>query len=73
MEYRITASQLRQKYFDFFTQRGHCHIASAPIVPDNDPTALFISAGMQPLGALYNGPTAPSRSASGQRAKVFPH
>ena len=49
MEYRITASQLRQKYLDFFTRRGHCRIASAPIVPDNDPTALFISAGMQPL------------------------
>ena len=60
MEYRITASQLRQKYFDFFTQRGHCRIASAPIVPDNDPTALFISAGMQPLVPYIMGQPHPA-------------
>lgn len=47
--YRITTTELRQKYLAFFEQRGHTRIANAPIVPEHDPTALFISAGMQPL------------------------
>ena len=60
MEYRITARQLRQKYFDFFTRRGHRLVESAPIVPDDDPTALFISAGMQPLVPYIMGRSHPA-------------
>ncbi len=45
----ITSHELRQKYLDFFASRNHAVIPSAPIVPDNDPTTLFTSSGMQPL------------------------
>ncbi|MFH1567024.1 MAG: alanine--tRNA ligase-related protein, partial [Gemmatimonadota bacterium] len=45
----ITSSLLRGKFFAFFAQRGCALIPSAPLVPENDPSALFISAGMQPL------------------------
>lgn len=48
-DYRITATQLRRKFFDFFGERCHVRIAQSSLVPENDPTALFISAGMQPL------------------------
>lgn len=42
-------TQVRQKFIDFFQKRGHKQIPSAPLVPENDPTTLFTSCGMQPL------------------------
>ncbi|MCX6783967.1 MAG: alanine--tRNA ligase [candidate division WWE3 bacterium] len=45
----MTSSELRQKYLDFFVSRGHKIIPSASLVPENDPTTLFTSAGMQPM------------------------
>ncbi|MDD3531100.1 MAG: alanine--tRNA ligase-related protein [Candidatus Pacebacteria bacterium] len=42
-------SEVRKRYLDFFAKRGHVIIPSAPIVPENDPTTLFTSSGMQPL------------------------
>ncbi len=44
-----TGSDLRQKYLDFFKQRGHVVIPPAPLVPESDPSTLFTSSGMQPL------------------------
>ncbi len=45
----MNASQIRQKYLDFFEARGHVVIPRARLVPDNDPTTLFTGSGMQPL------------------------
>ncbi len=45
----FTPNQLRQKYLDFFVQQLHKVISSASLVPENDPTTLFTSSGMQPL------------------------
>lgn len=45
----MTVSEVRTRYLDFFKKRGHAIIPSAPIVPENDPTTLFTSSGMQPL------------------------
>jgi alanyl-tRNA synthetase len=45
----MTAKELRQKYLDFFKSKGHEIIPSASVVPENDPTTLFITAGMHPL------------------------
>lgn len=45
----ITVSQLKQKYFDFFIKKNHRLIPSASLVPENDPTVLFTTAGMHPL------------------------
>ncbi len=45
----MKASEIRRRYIDFFTKRGHVEIKSAPLVPDNDPTCLFTTAGMHPL------------------------
>ncbi|MEP7358543.1 MAG: alanine--tRNA ligase-related protein, partial [Anaerolineales bacterium] len=41
--------RLIAQYHQFFEARGHQRLPSAPLLPENDPTALFISAGMQPL------------------------
>jgi alanyl-tRNA synthetase len=45
----MTVNEVRKRYLDFFEKRGHKVIPSAPIVPENDPTTLFTSSGMQPL------------------------
>ncbi len=45
----MTANNLREKYLEFFKERGHKVISSASLLPENDPTVLFNTAGMQPL------------------------
>lgn len=45
----MTSQELRQKYLQFFKERGHAIIPSASLVPENDPTVLFTTAGMHPL------------------------
>jgi len=45
----MTSKQVRQKFLDFFKQKEHAIIPSASLIPENDPTTLFISAGMHPL------------------------
>jgi alanyl-tRNA synthetase len=45
----MTANEIRQKYLDFFKSKGHTIIPSASLIPENDPTTLFIGSGMQPL------------------------
>lgn len=45
----MTANELRQKYLNFFVSKGHQIIPPAPLIPENDPTTMFNSAGMQQL------------------------
>lgn len=45
----MKANELRQMYIEFFEKRGHKAIASASLLPDNDPSVLFTTAGMHPL------------------------
>ncbi|MDD3497884.1 MAG: alanine--tRNA ligase [Candidatus Moranbacteria bacterium] len=45
----MKASELRQKYLDFFKSKGHTIIPSDSLIPQNDPTTLFTTAGMHPL------------------------
>ena len=45
----MTAAELRKKYIEFFTSRGHVEISGASLIPQNDPTVLFTTAGMHPL------------------------
>ncbi len=45
----LTSTQLRQMYLDFFASKGHAIIPSASLIPENDPTVLFTTAGMHPL------------------------
>lgn len=45
----MTAKELRTMYVNFFKERDHVEIASASLLPENDPTVLFTTAGMHPL------------------------
>ena len=45
----MKAIEIRNKYLNFFKAHGHTIIPSAPLIPENDPSVLFTTAGMQPL------------------------
>ena len=45
----LTADELREMYLSFFESKGHVRIPGASVIPENDPTVLFTTAGMHPL------------------------
>ena len=45
----MTSRELREKFLEFFKKKGHTVIPSASLIPENDPTVLFTTAGMHPL------------------------
>ena len=45
----MKAIEIRNKYLEFFKSKGHAIIPSSPVIPENDPSVLFTTAGMQPL------------------------
>ncbi|MBI2031466.1 MAG: alanine--tRNA ligase [Candidatus Levybacteria bacterium] len=51
----MKAKDIVDKYISFFEKRGHKRIANSPLVPQNDPTTLFTSSGMQPLIQYFLG------------------
>ena len=51
----ITSNDIRNKYLEFFKSKNHAIIPSASVVPENDPTVLFNTAGMQPLLPYLRG------------------
>jgi len=56
----MTAQEIRQKYLDFFKSKGHTIIKGASLIPENDPTVLFTTAGMHPLVPYFMGEKHPS-------------
>lgn len=65
----LTTDELRTAYLDFFAAHGHAIIPGAPLVPENDPTVLFTTAGMHPLVPYLMGEKHPmgTRLADAQR------
>jgi alanyl-tRNA synthetase len=60
MKNQLTANELRQKYIDFFVSKQHTQISGASLIPENDPTVLFTTAGMHPLVPYILGAEHPS-------------
>ena len=56
----MTSIELRQKYLDFFETKDHAVISSASLIPENDPTVLFTTAGMHPLVPYLLGANHPA-------------
>lgn len=67
----LSGNQLRQKYLDFFSGRGHKIIPSAPIVLANDPTTLFTGSGMQPMMPYLLGAPHPLGARLADSQKCF--
>ena len=51
----MTSAKIRQSFLDYFRERGHRVVASAPLVPGDDPTLLFTNAGMNQFKDLFLG------------------
>jgi len=56
----LTAKELRKKYIEFFKSKKHAEIPSASLVPENDPSVLFTTAGMHPLVPFLMGEKHPA-------------
>lgn len=56
----MTVNELRSKYIEFFKSKGHVEISGKSLIPNNDPTVLFTTAGMQPLVPYLLGEPHPS-------------
>src|SRR3954468_5567023 len=63
-------NQIRSHFLDYFQKKDHAVIASAPLVPQNDPTLLFVNAGMVPFKNYFTGaePAPWPRAASSQKS-----
>lgn len=53
----MTSKEIKEKYLNFFINKKHVQISSAPLVLEGDPTTLFTSSGMQPLVPYFKGET----------------
>jgi alanyl-tRNA synthetase len=60
MSKALTGSELRQLYLEFFEGKGHFVISGSSLVPQNDPTVLFTTAGMHPLAPYLLGEPHPA-------------
>ena len=56
----LKTSEIIEKYIKFFEKKGHKRIVNSPLIPQNDPTTLFTSSGMQPLIQYFLGEEYPS-------------
>jgi alanyl-tRNA synthetase len=56
----MTVNELRSKYISFFKSKGHAEISGKSLIPNNDPTVLFTTAGMQPLVPYLMGEKHPA-------------
>ena len=51
----ISTNDIRRSFLDHFAKAGHAQVASAPLVPHNDPTLMFVNAGMVPFKNVFTG------------------
>ena len=71
----MTVDELRSKYIAFFKSKGHAEISGQSLIPDNDPTVLFTTAGMQPLVPYLSGQNHPegTRLTDYQKCRAYRH
>lgn len=50
-----STNDIRRSFLDFFEKNGHARVQSAPLVPHNDPTLMFVNAGMVPFKNVFTG------------------
>src|SRR5436305_130278 len=69
---RVTSTNdIRRGFLDFFEKNGHARVASAPLVPHNDPTLIFVNAGMVPFKNVFTGlETRPYKTAASSQKSV---
>ena len=66
-----STNDIRRSFLDYFEKNGHARVQSAPLVPQNDPTLMFVNAGMVPFKNLFTGlETRPYRTATSSQKCV---
>src|SRR3954452_15153186 len=70
MTFMTSTNDIRRSFLDYFERNGHARVPSAPLVPQNDPTLMFVNAGMVPFKNVFTGlETRPySTAASSQKS-----
>ena len=57
----LTGSQIRKMFLDYFESKGHLVVPSASLIPENDPSILWINAGVAPLKKYFDGREVPPK------------
>jgi alanyl-tRNA synthetase len=66
-----STNDIRRGFLDYFEKNGHARVASAPLVPQNDPTLMFVNAGMVPFKNVFTGlETRPYKTAASSQKCV---
>src|SRR3954453_4416834 len=66
-----STNDIRRGFLDYFERNGHARVASAPLVPQNDPTLMFVNAGMVPFKNVFTGlETRPYKTAASSQKCV---
>ncbi|MES2120905.1 MAG: alanine--tRNA ligase [Pseudomonadota bacterium] len=66
-----TTNDVRRSFLDYFEKNGHARVQSAPLVPHNDPTLMFVNAGMVPFKNVFTGlETRPYKTAASSQKCV---
>jgi alanyl-tRNA synthetase len=67
----ISTNDIRRSFLDYFAKHGHSIVPSAPLVPQNDPTLMFVNAGMVPFKNVFTGlETRPYKTATSSQKCV---
>lgn len=69
----LTGNQVRQMFLDYFQSKGHMIEPGASLIPHNDPTLLWINAGVAALKKYFDGSEKPACNRDRQRAEVDPY
>ncbi|PIQ25513.1 alanine--tRNA ligase [bacterium (Candidatus Blackallbacteria) CG17_big_fil_post_rev_8_21_14_2_50_48_46] len=67
----LTGAEIRQKFIEYFKNKGHAHLPSSPLVPYNDPTVLLTTAGMLQFKPIMFGTEKPTHSRVTTYQKCF--
>src|SRR3954468_9141246 len=66
-----STNDIRRGFLDYFEKNGHARVPSAPLVPQNDPTLMFVNAGMVPFKNVFTGlETRPYKTATSSQKSV---
>src|SRR3982750_1128210 len=66
-----STNDIRRGFLDYFEKEGHARVPSAPLVPHNDPTLMFVNAGMVPFKNVFTGlETRPYKTATSSQKCV---
>ena len=58
---KLTSTQIRKMFLDFFESKGHLVVPSSSLIPENDPSLLWINAGVAPLKKYFDGREVPPK------------